>query len=409
MQIRNPDSSYDIVVVGAGMVGASFAQLLASGLEGKKLSVLVVEAVQPAAVEQPSFDARSTALSFGSRRIFERMGIWSSIAEHATPIQKIQVSDRGHFGSAWLDCAEHKQEALGYVMENRQLGEVLNPLLMEQPGIDYLAPAKITSATPKQTGMCLLIDTDQGEQEVAAKLVVLADGGRSPICGQLGITQDRKDYQQQALIANVAFTKPHDNVAYERFTEQGPLAILPLADFESQHRGALVWTLQPEQIQTISELDEAEVLAALNHQFGKRLGEITQIGQRFSYPLSLSVASEQVRPHLVLLGNVAHTLHPVAGQGLNLALRAVESLVATLLKGLTEGKAPGELAVLQPYLESRTEDQQTTIALTDNMIRMFSTNDAAPALARKAGLLAVDLLPGFRKGFGRQAMGLHAW
>lgn len=409
MQISEPTDSYDIVVVGAGMVGASFAQLLASGLAGKKLSVLVVEAVQQAAAEQPSFDARSTALSFGSRKIFERMGIWSSIAEQATPIHKIQVSDRGHFGSAWLDCAEHKQEALGYVMENRQLGQVLNPLLREQPGIDYLAPAKILSAKPEQSGMRLAIVTDEVEKEVAAKLVVLADGGRSPICGQLGITQQRKDYQQQALIANVAFSKPHGNVAYERFTEQGPLAILPLADFDNQHRGALVWTLQHEQVQKISELGEEEVLAALNQQFGKRLGEITQIGQRFSYPLSLSVASEQVRPHLVLLGNVAHTLHPVAGQGLNLALRAVESLVATLLKGITEGKAPGELAVLQPYLESRTEDQQATIALTDNMIRMFSTNNAAPALARKAGLLAVDLLPGIRKGFSRQAMGLHAW
>lgn len=408
MQISYPDNSYDIVVVGAGMVGASFAQLLASGIKGEKLSVLVVEAVQPASAEQPSFDSRSTALSFGSRKIFERMGIWSSVAKHATPIHKIQVSDRGHFGSAWLDCAEHKQEALGYVMENRQLGQVLNPLLQEQPDIDYLAPAKIISAKPKQTGMQLVIDADGEEKEVAANLVVLADGGRSPICGQLGITQKRKDYQQQALIANVAFSKSHDNVAYERFTEQGPLAILPLADYEGQHRGALVWTLRADQVAAIGELSEEEILATLNEQFGKRLGTITQIGQRFSYPLSLSVASEQVRPHLVLLGNVAHTLHPVAGQGLNLALRAVESLVATLLKGIAQGQTPGELAVLQPYLESRTEDQQTTIALTDNMIRMFSTDDTAPTLARKAGLLAVDLLPGIRKGFGRQAMGLHA-
>lgn len=409
MQISSPNNSYDIVVVGAGMVGASFAQLLASSLKGEQLSVLVVEAVQPAAAEQPSFDSRSTALSFGSRRIFERMGIWSRIAEHATAIQKIQVSDRGHFGSAWLDCAEHKQEALGYVMENRQLGQVLNPLLQEQPDIDYLAPAKIVSASPKQTGMQLLIDADGTQKKVAANLVVLADGGRSPICGQLGITQQRKDYQQQALIANVAFSEPHENVAYERFTEQGPLAILPLADFEQRHRGALVWTLQPEQLAHIAELNEKEILATLNEQFGQRLGTITGIGQRFSYPLSLSVASEQVRPHLVLLGNVAHTLHPVAGQGLNLALRAVESLVATLLKGIAEGRTAGELAVLQPYLDSRTEDQRTTIALTDNMIRMFSTNDTMPALTRKAGLLAVDLLPGIRKGFGRQAMGLHAW
>ncbi len=391
------------------MVGASFARLLAAGSQDTSYSVLVVEAVLPAAAEQPSFDSRSTALSFGSRQIIERMGIWDEVAGHATAIEKIQVSDRGHFGSVWLDSAEHKQEALGYVVENRQLGRVLNLPLQDAPGVDYLAPAKIVSAQPRQSGMSLNIELADEQVEVHAGLLVLADGGRSPICAQLGITQQRKDYQQQALIANIGFTQPHGNVAYERFTEQGPLAVLPLADFADQHRGALVWTLQADKVAETSALDEQELLAALNDQFGQRLGEITHIGQRAIYPLSLSVATEQVRPHLVLLGNVAHTLHPVAGQGLNLALRAVESLVATLLTASAQGKSPGAMAVLQGYAESRGEDQQTTIALTDTMIRMFSTNKIAPSLTRKMGLLAVDLVPGVRKGFSRQAMGLHAW
>jgi 2-polyprenyl-6-methoxyphenol 4-hydroxylase len=409
MLIHTPKSEYDIVVVGAGMVGASFAHLLRAEPACASLSMLVVEAVLPASTEQPSFDARSTALSFGSRKIFEKMGVWQDIAEFATAIEKIQVSDKGHFGSVWLDCAEHKQQALGYVMENSRLGRVLNPLLMEAEGIDYLAPAKIHSARPRQSCMQLQIDARGEQLEVSANLVVLADGGRSPICADLGITQKRKDYEQQALIANVAFSQPHEHVAYERFTEQGPLAILPLADYEEQHRGALVWTLRAENVSEVTSLDEQELLAELNNQFGQRLGKITQIGQRFTYPLSLSVATEQVRPHLVLLGNVAHTLHPVAGQGLNLALRAADSLVQQVQKGKARGEAPGEMSVLQAYQESRNEDQQATIALTDSMIRMFSTNQLGPAFARKAGLLAVDLLPGIRKGFGRQAMGLHAW
>lgn len=409
MQISQPAENYDIVVIGAGMVGASFTQLLATRLADRPLSVLVVEAVTPASMEQPSFDSRSTALSFGSRIIFERMGVWPALAESATPIKQIHVSDQGHFGSAWLDCAEHAQEALGYVMENRQLGRVLNPLLQQAPGIDYLAPAKIVSAVPKRNGMALSVDVDGQQKNVLADLVVLADGGRSPICGQLGISQQRKNYEQQALIANIAFSQPHDNVAYERFTEHGPLAVLPLADFENQHRGALVWTLPKEQSERFSELTDADLLRSLNEQFGQRLGKITQIGQRFCYPLALSVASEQVRPHLVLLGNVAHTLHPVAGQGLNLALRAVQSLVDALVKGVAEGKAPGDMALLQPYLQSRSEDQQTTIALTDTMIKMFSTSKLLPSLTRKAGLLAVDLVPEVRRGFGRQAMGLHPW
>jgi len=417
MQINQPASHYDIVVIGAGMVGASFAQFLNNELRNTKLSILVVEAVAPASSEQPSFDARSTALSFGSRKIFERMGVWESLAEHTAPIQKIQVSDRGHFGSAWLDCAEHNQDALGYVLENRQLGAVLNPILQQAAGIDYLAPAKISAVKPEQKCMRLSVDccAESGDAEtekqydVQANLVVLADGGRSPISGQLGISQNRTDYEQQALIANIAFEKAHENVAYERFTEQGPLAVLPLNDFENQHRGALVWTLRKEQVPVINEMNEEEVLAALNEQFGQRLGRITQIGKRFNYPLSLSVANEQVRPHLVLLGNVAHTLHPVAGQGLNLALRAVESLVEALIEGVKSGNAPGDMVVLQPYFESRSDDQRNTIALTDKMIKVFSTAKLAPALSRKAGLLAVDLLPGVRKGFGRQAMGLQSW
>ena len=184
MHINKPAESYDIVVIGAGMVGASFTQLLASRLGEQTLSVLVVETVEPASGEQPSFDSRSTALSFGSRKIFERMGLWQALAESATPIKQIHVSDQGHFGSAWLDCAEHGQEALGYVMENRQLGRVLNPLLEQTPGIGYLAPATIVTATPKQAGMLLTVDADGTQYSVLADLVVLADGGRSPICTQ---------------------------------------------------------------------------------------------------------------------------------------------------------------------------------------------------------------------------------
>lgn len=411
MRIEQPAAEYDIVVVGAGMVGASFACLLqqALGESTKDVRTLIVDAVAPSAPAQPSFDARSTALSYGSRKIFQRMGLWQELEPQATAITEIQVSDQGHFGSARLSHSEHHQDALGYVIENHQLGRILNPRLdgPDWQDLEYLAPAQITAVQPLADGMRLDLASDGHSRQVLARLVVLADGGRSPICAQLGIEQKRKDYGQSALIANIGFSKAHNNVAYERFTDTGPLAVLPLPDFEGQHRGALVWTVNSTEVDELLAGEDEQLLQLLGARFGKRLGRIEQIGQRAAYPLNLSVAKESVRPHLVLLGNVAHTLHPVAGQGLNLALRASECLVDNLQAAFKEGIEPGSMSILQRYQEQRQTDQQLTITLTDQMIQWFSNNDQSRVAARKLGLLAIDLLPGIRKGFARQAMGMH--
>lgn len=409
MKIEKPDSHYDIVVVGAGMVGASFSNLLAQTLGNDCYSILAVEAVLPQAGEQPSFDARSTALSFGSRKIFTRMQAWEELADVVTAIREIQVSDQGHFGAVKMSHEEHGQEALGYVIENRQLGKVLNPMLQESPAIDYLAPASIVDIEPLAEGMDLTIDNSGQQQKLTAGLVVLADGGRSPICSKLGIEQQRKDYGQKALIANIAFSKPHGNIAFERFTDSGPLAVLPLPDYDGQHRGALVWTLAAAEADEMLAASDVQLLASLGERFGRRLGELTDIGQRAAYPLSLSVAREAIRPNLVLLGNVAHTLHPVAGQGLNLALRACDNLVQTLAEARHQSLAPGSMAVLQRYQAERESDQRAAITLTDQMIGWFSSSRPERVLARKAGLLAIDLVPGLRRGFARQAMGLRSW
>ena len=396
MLIERPNSYYDIVVVGAGMVGASFSNLLARALGERCYSMLVVEAVAARAPEQPSFDARSTALSFGSRKIFSRMQAWEQLAELITPIHEIQVSDQGHFGSVLMSHREHRQDALGYVIENRQLGQVLNPMLQESPAIDFLAPASIVDSRPVPEGMDLHIQVAGEEQQVRAGLVILADGGRSPVSEKLGIEQKRKQYDQKAIIANIGFSKAHNNVAYERFTDSGPLAVLPLSDYEGQHRGALVWTVAASEADAILAADDEALLADLKLRFGRRLGDLTQIGQRAAYPLTL-------------LGNVAHTLHPVAGQGLNLALRACNCLVDELVQARQSGAAPGSMAVLQSYQNARESDQQTAITLTDQMIAWFSSNRPERVLGRKAGLLAIDLLPGLRRGFARQAMGMRSW
>jgi len=420
MRVESPKPYYDLIVVGGGMVGASFACALSRQLidTQQKLSVLVVEAVDlekaspaaassaPTDLNQPSFDARSTALSYGSSRIFERMGLWQNLSEVVTPIKEIQISDKDRFGSVELNDSEMQLDALGYVVENRQLGSVLNQEMTQSTGIDFLVPATISAIHPTQQGMRLSIDGASGSHTLNTSLVVLADGGRSPICDQLGIRRSVEQYKQHALIANVSFEKPHNNIAFERFTDSGPLALLPLESFADQNRGSLVWTIAEQQSAELMAMDDDEMLQKLAERFGNRLGKMLHIGERVCYPLSLSVAQEQIRPGLVLLGNVAHNLHPVAGQGLNLALRDTEALVNTLAKAQREAKPLGDMSVLQSYLQQQEADQQRTITFTHYITRLFSSNAPGKVWLRKFGLFSIDLVPSIRREFAKQAMGI---
>lgn len=410
MRVSEARAHYDIVVIGGGMVGASFAIELVRQLEQQasaSSSILVIETIAPGDTDnQPSFDARSTALSFGSREIYESMGLWTSIRETAAAIHEIQVSDQGHFGSTSISREEQGTEALGYVVENRKLGMVLQAAMDDHQALHFLAPGKVEKITPVASGMALELQCGDTTQSISAALVVLADGGRSPICDQLGIQRKREPYRQHAIISNVAFQLPHNNIAYERFTEQGPLAILPLPDYERLHRGSLVWTVVEGKQDELLNCDEQEFLQRLNARFGNRLGRIDKVGQRFSYPLILTEAQEQIRPGLVLLGNVAHTLHPVAGQGLNLALRDSHTLAGLVAQAIHEHRNPGAMGTLQAYLDQQQADQQRVILFTDQMVNLFSTGKWSKVMARKAGLLGLELLPGLRREFARQAMGL---
>ena len=408
MQISKPDNYYDLVIVGGGMVGASFCCALEQALGDTSLSILVIEAISPNAntTKQSSFDARSTALSFGSRKFLEGIGLWEELDDAVSAIHEIQVSDRGRLGCVEINRDEQGVEALGYVVENKRLGQVLNARLNESKKISLLCPALVSSVKATEKGMQLGLNHGDTETNVDASLVVLADGGKSPVCEQLGISQSIERYDQHALIANIVLEKPHQHVAFERFTDTGPLAVLPLQSIDGKNRGSLIWTLSVEQAAQYRELNKEKLLPLLQERFGYKLGKILEIGEAFVYPLSLCIAKEQVRPGLALLGNVAHTLHSVAGQGLNLALRDTRALVDVLIDAKQQGLGLGEMNVLLEYVARQEADQATTTAFTHNITKLFSSNNEAKVWLRKFGLVAIELVPTLRRGLAERAMGL---
>ena len=384
-----------IAIVGGGLVGASLALALQAGARVRGWQISLIEPYAPGDGFQPSYDTRCSALSFGTRQIYERLGLWPAIAERAEPITQIHVSERGRFAAARLSAAEEGVPALGYVVENAWLGHCLWQAL-HRDAIDWRCPARVTAAQAQAGGYRLTLDDGS---PLDCELLVLADGGRSDLRQQLGIQVRRTPYGQTALIANLTPSQPHGGQAFERFTSDGPMALLPLPD----NRCALVWTRPDADAARLLALEPRAFLAELQQAFGYRLGAFVKVGARHSYPLTLLEAEEQVRSHLVLLGNAAHGLHPIAGQGYNLSLRDVMALAQTLLQ---DGARLGDLAQLQGYLTAQRLDQTLTVGFSDRVTRLFSNDRPALARARGLGLLALELWPAGKRWFARQAMGL---
>ena len=256
-------------------------------------------------------------------------------------------------------------------------------------------------AEPARSGWLMQVEAHEQLHEQATDLLIVADGGRSGLLEQLGIHRQVRPYGQTAIIANITSSQGHDGVAYERFTPNGPLALLPM----SAGRSALVWTQPDAQVDEVMTLSDAAFLEALQDAFGFRMGALTRVGQRHAYPLSLIEAEEQVRTGLVVLGNAAHSLHPIAGQGFNLSLRDAMALADTLIDAPAHG-APGDLRLLEGYLDRQRQDQQQTIAFSDGLTRLFSNRRPVLAAGRNLGLLGMDIVAPLKSVFARQAMGL---
>ncbi len=386
---------YQVAIIGGGLVGASLALALQAGARARGWSILLVEPFAPGHEYQPSYDARCSALSFGTRRIYERHGLWTAIAERAEAIRDIHVSERGRFGATRLSAVEEGVEALGYVVENAWIGHCLWRAL-DPEVVHWRCPAQVQALQPLDDGYRLTLDD---ESQIDCDLAVLADGGRSQLREQLGIHVKQTPYGQTALIANISPARNHGGLAFERFTADGPLALLPLPE----KRCALVWTRPLADAQRLLALDDKAFLGELQQAFGYRLGALRQVGVRHAYPLVLSEAEEQVRPHLAVLGNAAHGMHPIAGQGYNLSLRDTQALADALLGSEAQ---PGDFHVLQAYLAGQQRDQALTVGFSDQVTRLFGRDNTLLNHGRHLGLLALDLLPPAKRWFARQAMGM---
>jgi 2-octaprenyl-6-methoxyphenol hydroxylase len=385
----------DIAIVGGGMVGAS----LAVSLEGLGLRVAVIEAVPHDSASQPSFDERTTALSNGSRRILETLGVWSAVSGAATPIRKIHVSDQGRFGFARVDAAEQGLAAMGYVVPNRSLGTALWTRLSRSEGVRVFCPAQVTRVNATERSVELVISTDV---TIEARLVVAADGAQSAVRAAFGVAAEVRDYEQTAVITTVLPQRFHDYVAYERFTATGPMALLPLAD----GRCTLVLTLKPDVANVAMTWSDEDFIAEVQRRFGFRLGRFLKVGRRVPYPLSLSRSERLSAGRCVIVGNAAQGLHPVAGMGFNLGLRDVASLAELVADRQRVPQADvGDGAVQADYDAWRAADRRGIIAFTDGLIRVFSNPLGAVRRLRNLGLLAFDLLPPAKSALSRLSTG----
>ena len=399
---------FDVLVIGAGLVGASLVCALEKAVIKQGLRLAMVEThdlSQPGDIP-PSFDARASALSWGTCCIYDQLGLWPDLVGQAQAITDVHVSDQGRFGVTRLQASDEGVPALGYVVKNHVLGDVLLHRLQDfqrQGRVTMFSPDVVASLTPVPGGMKVQLK----RSEISASLVVLADGGRSGLMGQLGIGLKQCDYHQHGIIANIALDRPHNGMAWERFAGNGPMALLPLTgDDHYEHRVGLVWTVSNEEVDTLYHLADADFLALLQRRFGYRAGRFIAVGKRDRYPLAMRIAKEQVRPGLVILGNAAHAIHPVAGQGYNLSVRDTLALADNISGSLKRNIPAGDLGRLQEYWQQQYSDQSLTSRFCDGLVHLFSRTDTPSILSRNLGLVALDYCHPLKSTFTRKAMGL---
>jgi 2-octaprenyl-6-methoxyphenol hydroxylase len=365
-----------VVIVGGGPVGAAFA--LALALADSGLTVTVLEARQ-ATVPLAS---RAIALSESSHLILERLGVWHLLVANAAPIRSIHISEKGRFGRTLLTAEQFNHPSLGYVVDYVHLGTVLEQALAQRVQLRY--GATVQSLQPDAEGCTVNFEQAGESHSIRAKLTVVADGGRS-INNIPGLNRETRDYGQSALVARVKTELPHDFMAFERFTKNGPVALLPWNADEM----ALVWVETPEKAEQLRQLDDASFLSDLHQHFGDRLGKFTSVTHRNLFPLKMASVRPATAQHIAVIGNAAQTLHPIAGQGFNLGLRDAWELAQSM--AITPEAELGSPAMLAQYSQSRRKDTGGGMLFTDFLVQTFSKDIPMLGGLRGAGLAALDM------------------
>lgn len=398
-----------VIIVGGGMVGLSLSLMLAKA----NIAVKLLEAVkypnyddQNVAPYHSSFDARNTALSRRSVQIYQKLGLWDALQQHATPILQVHITEQGSFGKARLVAEQEKVESFGQVIENAWLGRVLLTQVRQQPLIELIDGVQVTALI--QDAEQVHIEAQRGDEllKLESKLLIAADG-RDSFCRQaIGVGVDVYDYDQVAIVTTVQTSKPHEQVGFERFSALGPLALLPLP---GEYRRSVVWPVKKgTEDEWLGEENDQHFLDALQKTYGDRAGKFEKTGKRFSYPLSQVLAHKQAVGRVILMGNAAHTIHPVAGQGFNLCLRDADVLLRYLVNQLSTSDDIGNPDNLLAYEQARLSDQQRVIKFCDTVVRGFSNQNPLLKLIRNTGLIAFDVIPGVKPLVANYAMGLKA-
>ena len=388
---------FDCLIVGGGMVGAS----LACALDGAGLRVGVIEAVPFAADGQPSYDDRGLAISTASQRILDGIGVWSGIAA-PTPIRQIHISERGRFWVTRLAARDYGLPVLGHVVIARELGRALMRRLQVVTSTEVFCPATLTSLEIAGAVAQVGFRQEGGDRSVTARLVVVADGARSRARELLGIAARIHDYRQSAIVANVTPERPHANTAFERFTPEGPLALMPQPD----NRCGVVMGVPQDRVEAVLALSDAEFIGLLRRKFGGRLGDFVRVSSRQAYPLRLVVADRIAGTRVVVLGNAAHAIHPNAAQGLNLGLRDVAALAELLHAAGRGGGDVGDDRLTAAFAAERQADHRRIIRLSDGLARLFYNELLPLKWLRGGAMLAMAALPPLRRQLVELASGL---
>lgn len=399
----------EVIIVGGGMVGLSLALMLCKA----NIQVKLLEAIkypdyddENLAPYHSSFDARNSALSRRTVQIYQELGLWDALQEHATPILEVNITEQGSFGKARLKAAQEKVESFGQVIENAWLGRVLLAEVKKQSSIELIDGVQVTSLNQDEEFAYIEAVRDGQKIELQSKLVIAADGRDSFCRKALGIGASEHDYDQVAIVTTVQTSKPHDHVGFERFSPLGPLALLPLP---GEYRRSVVWPVpKGTEGEWLGEENDQHFLDALQETYGDRAGKFQKTGKRFSFPLSQVLAEKQAIGRVVLMGNAAHTIHPVAGQGFNLCMRDAHVLVRYLTEQLEKGTDLGESSVLQAYEKARLKDQQRVIKFCDSVVRGFSNQNLLLRFIRNMGLMCFENIPGIKPLVANYAMGLKS-